>query len=298
MFLVIKNLGLDGNEGVTPLANTISLLAKEIKEHFKKIPAHTKKKRDTSSDPSIENDILSYILPQVAPPFSDRDDLELSSFMMPAKEISGDFYDFFFTDNSQRKIAFVIADVAGKGEGAALFMLLSKWLIMENKHLPFDEILGKVNNLLAEDNKSSMFVTVFFSVLDLETGVYTYSSAGHNPPVLYRKEHGTFSHLPLPITPPLAVFPNRKFPTRAITLQQGDTLLLYTDGVTETFNKQLEMYGTNRLFENLRHSIDKPTDIIIENLYRSVRGFAEGAPPSDDITMLCFRYLGRGMRNE
>lgn len=268
-------------------------LTADTKEHIRRFAIQTKEKEQIISGLRIAANIQTDILPEISPPFSERDDLELSSLMLPAKEIGGDFYDFFFLDNTHRKIAFVIADVSGKGMPSALFMFISRALIKNNKNLPFEEILETVNNLLAEDNNLSMFVTTYFSVLDLETGEYTYTSAGHNPPVLYRKGSERFSYLILPKTPPLAIFPGRKFPSHQITLQKGDTLLLYTDGVTEAFNNQLEMYGTERLFENLKLSIDKPVNVIVDNLYSSVKGFAGKEPQSDDITMLCFRYFGR-----
>ncbi len=286
-------ISVDSEDEMKNLADTLNKTTKDIKGYIQQIAVETKEKEQIASELRIATDIQNDMLPKVFPDFSERDDLELASFIKPAKEVGGDLFDFFFLDDTQRKIALVIADVSGKGVPAALFMVISKILIRNNKNVPIDEILEIVNNLLSEDNKASMFVTTYFSVLDLETGEYTYTSAGHNPPLLYQKESGELSYLSVQKAPPLAVFPNRKFPFETITLQKGDTLLLYTDGVTEAFNSKSEMYGTERLLENVKLSIDKPVDKIIDELYRTVEEFEDAEPQSDDITMLCFRYFGR-----
>jgi sigma-B regulation protein RsbU (phosphoserine phosphatase) len=230
------------------------------------------------------------MLPKVLPPYSGRDDLQIADFMKAAREVGGDFYDFFFLDEEQTKIALVIADVSGKSVPAALFMVVAKTLIKSNMDLAPDEILRVVNNLLCVDNNSSMFVTMHYSVLQIASGTYCYASAGHNPVVIHRADSRTVSYLDVKPAPPLGVFPNRSYECHSLTLEPGDALLLYTDGVTEAFDRKSEMYGPDRLTDDLAALIDEPAQDVVNGIYHAVENFADGEPQSDDITMLFCRY--------
>jgi sigma-B regulation protein RsbU (phosphoserine phosphatase) len=264
----------------------------DLKNHIENLSKVTAEKERINSDLRIATDIQADMLPKISPPYAGRDDLHLAAFMQPAKEVGGDFYDFFFLDNAQSKIALVIADVSGKGVPAALFMVITKVLIKNNKDLPPDKVLSMVNNLLCADNNSCMFVTTYYSVLDIATGKYSYANAAHNPTILYRALDKSVSFLDTPKAQPLAMFLNRKYALQELTLQKGDALLLYTDGITEAFNNRSEMYGTERLLENVANFAEEPAEAVVENLYRTVKNFAGEEPQSDDITMLFCRYLG------
>jgi sigma-B regulation protein RsbU (phosphoserine phosphatase) len=226
----------------------------------------------------------------VLPPYSGRDDLQIAAFIKEAREVGGDFYDFFFLDDEQTKIALVIADVSGKSVPAALFMVVAKTLIKSKINLPPHEVLSVVNNLLCADNKSSMFVTLLYSVLEIASGTYSYASAGHNPAVIHRASSRTASYLDVKPAPPLGVFPNITYECQSLTLAPSDALLLYTDGVTEAFNRQSEMYGPTRLTGDLAGWIDEPAPDVLAGIYHAVEDFADGEPQSDDITMLFCRY--------
>ncbi|MDR0496915.1 MAG: SpoIIE family protein phosphatase [Treponema sp.] len=279
-------LDLHTGDEIETLANTINKMVADIK-HI------TGEKERIGSELRIATDIQADMLPKIFAPYSNRDDMHISALMQPAKEVGGDFYDFFFIDDAQTKIALIIADVSGKGVPAALFMVIAKVLIKNNKDLPPDEVLRIVNNLLCSDNNSTMFVTTYYSVLDIPTGKYTYASAGHNPPILYRNQSNTNEYLNLPPkTPPLGILPNKKFISQELKLERGDTLLLYTDGITEAFNTRSEMYGSELLLENAKKFAELPAEATINSLYETVKTFADGEPQSDDITMLYCKYFG------
>jgi sigma-B regulation protein RsbU (phosphoserine phosphatase) len=279
------------NDELGLLAQTFNKMTADLKASIEAYGHERAEKERINSDLRIATDIQADMLPKIFPPYADRDDLHIAAFMQAAKEVGGDFYDFFFLDEAQTKIALVIADVSGKGVPAALFMVIAKVLIKNNMDLPPDEVLRAVNNLLCADNNSLLFVTTYYSVLDIPTGKYTYASAGHNPVILYRKQEKSASYVDVPKAPPLATFPNKKYISQELTLQSGDSLLLYTDGVTEAFNGNSEMYGTERLLENFSKLAEESAGAVVDSLYKSVEEFAGGHPQSDDITMLFCKYI-------
>ncbi|ACZ31869.1 protein serine/threonine phosphatase [Xylanimonas cellulosilytica DSM 15894] len=272
------------------LATSFNRMTDDLKHHVADLARVTAEKERINSDLRIATDIQDDMLPKIFPPYSGRDDLHLATLIHPAKEVGGDFYDFFFLDEQESKIALVIADVSGKSVPAALFMVIAKTLIKNNMHLAPADVLSTVNCLLAADNGSSMFVTTYYSVLDLTTGEYTYASAGHNPPLLYRAADASVAYLDVPTSPPLGIFGGRSFGSSTLTLEPGDALLLYTDGVTEAFNGSSEMYGTERLVDDLAARIDKPAQDVVDGIHQAVAAFTDGEEQSDDITMLFCRY--------
>ncbi|HEV3380682.1 MAG TPA: SpoIIE family protein phosphatase [Trebonia sp.] len=272
------------------LAGSFNTMTEDLKTHIANLSSVTAEKERINADLRIATDVQSDMLPKVLPPYSGRDDLQIADFMKAAREVGGDFYDFFFLDEEQTKIALVIADVSGKSVPAALFMVVAKTLIKSNMDLAPDEILRVVNNLLCVDNNSSMFVTMHYSVLQIASGTYCYASAGHNPVVIHRADSRTVSYLDVKPAPPLGVFPNRSYECHSLTLEPGDALLLYTDGVTEAFDRKSEMYGPDRLRDDLAALIDEPAQDVVNGIYHAVENFADGEPQSDDITMLFCRY--------
>ena len=280
------------------LADSFNTMTDDLKVHIANLASITAEKERINADLRIATDVQAAMLPLVIPPYSGRDDLQIAAFIKEAREVGGDFYDFFFLDDEQTKIALVIADVSGKSVPAALFMVVAKTLIKSNINLPPHEVLSVVNNLLCADNKSCMFVTLHYSVLEIASGTYSYASAGHNPAVIHRAGSRTASYLDVKPAPPLGVFPNISYECRSLTLAPSDALLLYTDGVTEAFNRQSEMYGSTRLTGDLAAWIDEPAPDVLAGMYHAVEDFANGEPQSDDITMLFCRYTrapeGRG----
>jgi phosphoserine phosphatase RsbU/P len=278
------------------LAGSFNTMTEDLKTHIADLAAVTAERERIDSDLRIATDIQADMLPKVLPPYSDRDDLQIAVFMKAAREVGGDFYDFFFLDDEESKIALVIADVSGKSVPAALFMVVAKRLIKSNMDLPPDEVLRVVNNLLCEDNNSSMFVTTYYSVLEIETGTYCYACAGHDPTLLCRADDRAVEYLDAKKAPPLGVFPGRSYATQVLTLEPGDAVLMYTDGVTEAFNTKSELYGPDRLKDDLSALLDKPAQDVVDGIYHAVETFAGGEEQSDDITMLFCRYLGAHAR--
>jgi len=288
-----NKLNIQTKDEIGLLADYFNKMTVDLKRYIENLAKTTAEKERIGAELSIATEIQADMLPKIFPPFSNRYDIHIAPMMQPAKEVGGDFYDFFFLDDEHSKLALVIADVSGKGVPAALFMVIAKLIIKNNKDLPFDEVLSAANNLLCADNNSSMFVTTFYSVLDLKTGEYTYASAGHNPPVLYRADDNTAAYLILPKTPPLGLFPNKKFPAQTTSLKKGDMVLLYTDGVTEAFNTESKMYGSQLLLENMLKFSGNDVESVVIELHNTIKDFAGSEPQSDDITMVCIRFFGR-----
>ncbi|MGE5397588.1 MAG: SpoIIE family protein phosphatase, partial [Chitinophagales bacterium] len=233
-------------------------------------------------------------LPSRFPAFPDRSEFDIFADMRPAREVGGDFYDFFLMEDD--KLAVVIADVSGKGIPAALFMMISKTLIknLALSGISIGEVFTKANNSLCENNDAGMFVTAFIGVLDCKNGKFQYVNAGHNPPVI-KKAAGSVEWLPVKPGMVLAGMEDIEYVEQEIILTPGDFLFLYTDGVTEACNKALELYSNNRLLEELNKDTLNGRSTaadIVECVLHSVESFAEGAEQADDITMLSLKYLG------
>ena len=237
-------------------------------------------------------DIQMGMLPSTFPAFPERNDFDLFAGIIPAKEVGGDFYDFFLVD--KKHLCFVIGDVSGKGIPAALFMALTKTQIKASssrRRTPGD-ILFRANNDLCHENESSMFCTLFYGIMNTETGEVTYANAGHNPPYIIEK-----GVEPVQIESTggiaLGVMEEMEFESATFTASKGDSIFLYTDGVNEAMNEADEEYTYERLEDYLKeNSAESITDIVNGNL-NNVKEFACTAPQSDDITVLALRYLGK-----
>ena len=230
-------------------------------------------------------------LPRLFPPFPDRKEFSLYASMTPAKEVGGDFYDFFMIDNNH--IAFVLADVSGKGVPAALLMMVSRVLIksgLQNGKDP-GETLESVNNQLCEGNEADFFVTVWLAVLEISTGKGIAANAGHEHPALRRAgssyEMQVYKH-----STPVGIMKDVPFTQHSFQLNPGDSFFVYTDGVPEATNGKKELYETDRMLEALNRDPDAQPEQILANVSQDITSFVDGAEQFDDITMLCFRYLG------
>jgi sigma-B regulation protein RsbU (phosphoserine phosphatase) len=210
--------------------------------------------------------------------------------MDPAKEVGGDFYDFFFIDD--KNLCFLIADVSGKGVPAALYMMVARTLLRtEGQRLVEPEqILASVNNTLAEDNESCMFATVFCAILNTETGEVRFANAGHNPPLVM--DSGGIRYLALKAGFVLGPISDTMYKTERFFMQPGDVLFLYTDGVTEAMNPEEALYGELRLLHAMERVSKDNIFEMIHYIRNEVKDFANGAPQSDDITMVAVAYRG------
>lgn len=261
----------------------LSLIRHAMKEHDELISVQ----RDLSTAARIQQTIL----PRTFPAFPGRTEFDIYASMVPARDVGGDFYDFFLLDH--KRLGFVIGDVSGKGMPAAIFMALSRTLLkgVANQTPDPGECLRQVNNLLIPESDAAMFVTIFYGILDTSTGMVTYSNGGHNPPYLIRKG-GPALPLDRAGGPLVGKFPDLPYDTGAIQLQPGDTLYLYTDGVTEAMDGEKNQFEEPRLVEFLNSADGVPLEQIIANAHARLRTFTGSVPQSDDITMLALRFKG------
>jgi len=231
------------------------------------------------------------MLPRKFPPFPDRDEFDIFATMVPAKEVGGDLYDFFFID--ENRLCFLIGDVSGKGVPAALFMAITKTLLRtEAKHgLSPEEVLCRVNDTLVPDNDTYMFVTIFCAVLGVRTGKVEFSSGGHNPPLILRA--GTSEYMQVPKGFIVGVMEGIKFVKGEYTLAPGDVIFLYTDGVTEAMNPENEFFSEERLKEYLSKLTDRSVEEIVKGVKNEIKLFVRDREQSDDITMLALKFRGK-----
>lgn len=240
------------------------------------------------NDLNISREIQQAILPKKFPPNADKPGFDIYASMVAANDVGGDFYDFFLIDN--HRLGFVIGDVSGKGISAAIFMAVSRTLIRATglKGEPVSECMHYVNNLLCKESVSSMFVTVFYGILNTETGEVEYVNAGHNPP--YILSSNGIEKVEMTDGIALGVVDDFSFKSKTIQLKKGDKLLLYTDGVIEAFNTEETAYGEQKFENLLADNMKDPVEKIIEDSFKDVCDFVDGAPQSDDITLLGLSY--------
>jgi sigma-B regulation protein RsbU (phosphoserine phosphatase) len=240
---------------------------------------------------SVAAQIQQSFLPKQFPPFPDRTEIDIFAQMLPARSIGGDFYDFYFIDQDQ--VAFVVGDVSGKGVPAALFMAVTRTLL---KAVALTRVapaacLERVNQILCVENASDMFVTMFYGIVDLRTGAVAFSNAGHYPPYILR-EGAAPKTLPNQGGVVLGVLPDQVYEMGTTSLDPGDTLFLFTDGVTEAGSDPENFFGEKRLEEHLAQHWPSPLDQFAEGLIEEIKAYSNGAPQHDDITTLLVQYKG------
>jgi sigma-B regulation protein RsbU (phosphoserine phosphatase) len=275
------------NDEVGVLTHDFQVMEQSLKEYIRNLTETTAAKERIQSELRVATDIQASLLPRTFPPFPEHPEFEIYASMVPAKEVAGDFYDFFFID--ERNLCFLIADVSDKGVPAALYMMVAKTLLKtEGQRLGEpDKILSSVNNILAVNNESCMFTTVFCGILDVMTGEVRFANAGHNPPLII-DSHGVRYLTPKPGLM-LGAVTDAVFVTERLTLEQNDTLFLYTDGVTEATNPEKVLYGEERLLEALQKVRRSNATNMIQYISSEVAHHADTAPQSDDITMLAIK---------
>ncbi len=262
-----------------------------LKEYLADLAATTAAKERIESELKIAHAIQMSFLPKRFPPLTERNRVDIAAFLEPAREVGGDLYDYFMLD---QRLFFGIGVVSDKGVPAALFMAVTKTLMkgLAEVDLGPAEILQRVNAELARENEANMFATVFCGILDLPTGTLTYSNAGHNPPVLIRADHQP-EWLPLPPGVFLGTFEQARYQNQEIRLQPGDRLLLYTDGITEAADVDLELFDNDRLLMTVKNFKGHTVAELITEVMAAVKAFTKEAPQSDDITLLALQYKGQ-----
>ncbi|MGM0414696.1 MAG: PP2C family protein-serine/threonine phosphatase [Bacillota bacterium] len=249
-----------------------------------------KNKEKIESELKIANKIQASMLPRIFPPYPDREEFDIYASMTPAREVGGDFYDFYLIDED--RVAIVIGDVSGKGVPAALFMVIAKTLIKNEaqRGIKPDQILYNVNNTLCKDNEELLFVTSFVGILNIKENKLEYSNAGHNPPII-KREQGDFDHLSLKSGFVLGGMEKFEYQLEEMSFNPGDIIYVYTDGITEAMNKNKEQFSEERLLDTL-NSIESDELGVIENtIKKAVNDFSGDRPQYDDYTMIMLKYI-------
>ncbi|MBE8950347.1 MAG: SpoIIE family protein phosphatase [Quinella sp. 3Q1] len=290
-----KKLDIQTGDEIEHLAACFNAMTDELKTYMANLTKATAERERLATELDVAREIQRGMLPK---DFPARADFELYATMTPAKEVGGDFYDFYFLD--EKHLAITVADVSGKGISAALFMVISK-TILNNFAASFYKqnglapVVAAANEQLCANNEAMMFVTVFIGVLDLETGEFTYVNGGHNPPVVYRAEENHCDFLDVKKNFVLGPMDGIPFVEQKISLKRGDLLFLYTDGVTEALNVAEEEYLPERLIAFM-NSTDCAADLktLLKNIRGDVAAHVGTAEQSDDITMFALRFKGGG----
>ena len=276
---------------VEELAKSFAAISHKTVEYMEKVVQVTAEKERIGAELSLATQIQASMLPHIVPAFPDRKDFDIIGSMDPAKEVGGDFYDYFLVDDDH--LCMVIADVSGKGVPAALFMMASKIILQSVAmmgHSPA-EILRRTNDAVCSNNEAEMFVTVWLGILELSSGKLTCANAGHEYPVfkrpdgnyeLYKDRHGFV----------IGGMEGVRYREYEIQLDPGAKVFVYTDGVPEATNADKELFGTDRMIEALNEKPDIAPQEVLKNVRAHVDDFVKDAEQFDDLTMLCLEYKG------
>lgn len=269
---------------IEELADSFGQMTREVRDYIRRLETVTAEKERIGAELSVATQIQADMLPRIFPAFPQREEFDIYATMTPAKEVGGDFYDFFMVDDDH--LMLVIADVSGKGIPAALFMVVAKTLLKNSAEqgLSPKEVFEKVNNQLCENNDEGMFVTVWMGLLEISTGKLTCTNAGHDDPIvirggkaeIIRQRHGLL----------MAQMEGIPYREQEIMLQPGDTIFVYTDGVSEATSVANELYGKDRILAALDRAAGKTPEEILAAVKADVDAFVGDAPQFDDITML------------
>ena len=277
---------VDTGDELEDLADSFQYMVAELNEYIRDLSRVTAEKERIGAELDVARHIQASMLPCIFPAFPERHEFDIFASMTPAKEVGGDFYDFFLVDDDH--LAVVMADVSGKGVPAALFMMISKTLLKSaaQSGLPPKAVLEKVNDQLCENNDAEMFVTVWLGILEISTGKMKCANAGHEYPAIMRKG-GDFELFKDKHGFVLAGMEGARYREYELELHAGDRLVVYTDGVPEATNGANTLYGTDRMISALNGARDGSCRQMLEALHRDVDSFVDGADQFDDITMLC-----------
>jgi len=282
------------NDELEQLAASFNIMTAQLRRHIEEIAMATAERQRIDTELDVATRIQMSMLPVIFPPFKNRkNEFDLYAQVHPAREVGGDFYDFFFIDDDH--FAIVIADVSGKGIPAALFMAISKTIIknrLQGGESP-ELAMENINRELCDNNIMDMFVTAWVCVLEISSGRLSYINAGHNPPLVTRNGNG-FDFLVSPPDLVLAGMDDTSYHIRRTKLEPGGILFLYTDGIVEAANNKGEFYGKERLKAFLDANAERPLREMIENFRADIAAFADGAEQSDDITMLALKIGAPG----
>ena len=288
----IIHVDIKSNDEIGDLYHEIQEMQSRIVDYTGRMTTYAAEQSRIGTELELANRIQMSILPEVGPEIKDRKEFLLQASMTPAKAVGGDFYNFFLIDKDH--LGLVMADVSGKGVPAALFMVIAKTLIKNRALLGGSpsEVLAYANDQLCEGNEAELFVTVWFAILDITTGKGIAANAGHEHPVIKRKD-GKFELSLYRHSPAVATMEGIRFREHEFELFPGDSLFVYTDGVPEATNANNELYGTDRMLEALNSNPNATVKELLTNVKTSIDEFVGAAPQFDDITMLALNFFGK-----
>ena len=288
---IFKQLTIRSQDEIGELYDSLSQMEEDINTYIREMLAMASENERISAELGLANRIQTGMIPHIFPPFPGRSEFKIFASMNPAKEVGGDFYDFFLIDDDH--LGLVIADVSGKGVPAALFMMASKIILKSTALLgkSAGEVLTQTNQTICSNNQEEMFVTVWFGILEISTGKLTAANAGHEYPAikhpdgsfeLFRDKHGFV----------IGGMEGLQYKEYELQLEPGAKIFVYTDGVPEATDKKGEMFGTDRMIDALNKNADAAPEKLLKNVRKTVDGFVKDAEQFDDLTMLCMEYLG------
>ena len=284
-------LNIKTGDEVENLSLVMADMEKDLNEFEDNLTRAVAEKERVSTELNMATQIQEGMLPNIYPAFPERHEFDIYATMEPAREVGGDFYDFFLVDDDH--LGMVMADVSGKGVPAALFMMASKIILANNAMMGKSpaQILADTNAAICSNNRMEMFVTVWLGILEISTGKLTAANAGHEFPVLrragggfelYKDKHGFV----------IGGLEGMKYQEYEIQLSPGDKVFVYTDGVPEATDGENRMFGTDRMLDALNASLESPPEAVLHAVHQAVNEFVQEAPQFDDLTMLCMEYLG------
>jgi len=284
---------VDLRNEIGDLARDVTDLAEEIDSYVDEISAITAERERISAELSLATEIQVSTLPHIFPPFPERDEFDIYAVMDPAREVGGDFYDFFFVDDDH--LGLVMADVSGKGIPGALFMMISKIILKNCVLLGMSpaRTLSMTNNVLCDNNRAEMFVTVWVGILEISTGRLTAANAGHEYPAIKRPD-GTYELLKDRHGLVIAAMEDLEYEEYELQLEPGSALFLYTDGVPEATSPEKELFGTDRMIDALNTDPEAEPEQILRNVRIKIDEFVRDAEQFDDLTMMSVIYKGKG----
>ena len=286
-----SSLNIRTGDEIENLSDIMGGMERELAHREARIRHNTAERERVETELHLAHDIQEAMLPSDFPPFPERKEFDIYASMDPAREVGGDFYDFFLIDDDH--LGLVMADVSGKGVPAALFMMISKTVLQSCAMLGQSpkEVLEKTNEGLSSNNRVSMFVTVWFGILEISTGTLTAANAGHEYPAVYRRETGKFELLKDKHGLIIGGMKNAKYEEYQIQMKPGDKLFVYTDGVPEATAADDSMFGTGRMIDALNVRPDASVRESLVDVRAAVDAFVKDAEQFDDLTMMCVEYM-------
>ena len=285
------------HDEIEVLAESFAMLSGKTLEYISTVERVTAEKERIGTELSLATRIQADMLPNIYPAFPERQEFDIYASMDPAKEVGGDFYDFFLVDDDH--LCMVMADVSGKGIPAALFMMASKIILANNAMLGKSpaQILTDTNAAICSNNREEMFVTVWLGILELSTGKLTAANAGHEYPV-FRKANGEFELIKDKHGFVIGGMDGIRYKQYELQMEPGSKLFLYTDGVPEATDAEQTQFGTERMLAALNEDVDAKPAEYLKQVHKAVNGFVKDAEQFDDLTMLCVQYIGKNPKND